>query len=189
MKSARAFKIFYETSYNKEDSPFSAQKRLDEFIAGFIRETPLKLEILGSYITAGQTIKFYTALADFKYLVEFSDSLNRYWYLLRAYSGALSKLEENLSVKGTKSLYSYYFEKYGDRRTLRDEHWFENKRWEFLDELYSIFSKDELDVFVAKYQKILNDSFKVYQSCLIEFIASLEKLQASSDHIENLNSN
>lgn len=187
MKSARSFKEFYKTSFNKEADRSMSQKLTNEFIADFIHYTPIKLELLKSYLNAGQIDAFYNSLSDLKYLVEFSDNLNRYWFLLRAYSGALSKLKANQSVKGSKKLYSYYFEKYGDRRTIRNEHWFERKRWEFLDELQTIYTEDELEVFILKFERILAESLEIYTSFVLAFIHDLEKLQPSSKVVKKLN--
>jgi len=186
-KSAISFKEFYEASFNKEADRSMSQKNVDEFVADFIHYTPIKLELLESYLNAGKIDFFYNSLSDLKYVVEFSDNLNRYWYLMRAYSGALSKLKANQSAKGAKRLYSYYFEKYGDRRTIRNEHWFEKKRWEFLDELHAIYSEDELEVFILKYQRILADSLEIYVSFLMAFINDLKKLQPSATVLKKLN--
>jgi hypothetical protein len=155
----------------------------DEFINDFIYYTPIKLEVLQSYLNVGQIDTFYNSLGDLKYLVEFSDNLTRYWYLLRGYSGALAKLKANQTVKGSKKLYGYYFDKYGDRRSLRNEHWFERKRWEFLDELQSIFSEDELEIFILKYQRVLNENMAIYVSFVLAFINDLKKLQPTNPSI------
>ncbi len=182
MNSAKSFVEFYQTSFKSEVSEDIAQKLSDDFFADFIYYTPIKLDLLESYLKAGQIDYFYKSLADFKYLVEYSDDFNRYWYILRAYSGALSKLKDNLTVKGSKKLYSYYFEKYGDRRILRNEHWFELKRWEFLDELQSIYTAAELEYFILKYQRILLENLTIYKSFVKAFIIDLKK-----DHVYEQN--
>ena len=176
--SAALFKEFYEATFSKETNQSTTQKNGELFFADFICYTPIKLELLESYLNAGKIGFFYNSLTDLKYLVEFSDNLNRYWYLLRAYSGALAKLKDNQSAKGAMRLYSYYFEKYGDRRTIRNEHWFEKKRWEFLDELHAIYSEDELEAFILKYQHILANSLETYVSFVMDFINDLKKLQS-----------
>jgi len=185
-KSALLFKEFYETSFNKETDQSMVQKHFDDFFADFIHYTPTKLELLESYLNAGKIDFFYNLLNDFKYLVQFSDNLNRYWYLIRAYSGALAKLKADQSAKGAKRLYSYYFEKYGDRRTIRKEHWFEKKRWEFLDDLQAIYSENELETFTLKYQHILSESMEIYVSFLLAFINDLKKLQHSTAVLKRL---
>lgn len=178
--SARSFKEFYEASFKNEEDQVKAQKLFDELYSDFISYTPINLELLESYLNVGHIDYFYKSIADLKYLIEFSDDFNRYWHLLRAYSGALSKLKANQSVKGSKKIYYYYFAKYGDRRFLRNEHWFEEKRWEFLDELQSIYTDDELENFILKYQRILAENLKIYVSFLLEFIDDLKNLQQSS---------
>ncbi len=175
-KSALLFKSYYENYFIKNDE-YLSQCLANEFFADFIRFTPIKLEVLESYIENGQIDDFYQSLTDFKYLVEFSDSLNRYWYLLRAYSSALSKLKANQTVKGSKKLYSYYFEKYGDRRMLRKEHWFEKKRWEFLDELQFIYGEDELSNFIYKYQQVLSENLNIYGSYIMAIVSDLKKIK------------
>lgn len=184
-KLALSFKSYYEESFSREDQSVS-EKLAAEFFADFIHYTPIKLELLDSYLKAGHIDYFYQSLSDLKYLVEFSDSLNRYWYLLRAYSSALSKLKADLSIKNAKKLYSHYFEIYGDRRTLRNEHWFEKKRWEFLDELQLINREDELSVFICKYQQVLSESFKIYVSFIMTFIADLKNLQVTPKPVKRL---
>ncbi|MDO9613308.1 MAG: hypothetical protein Q7J86_02130, partial [Bacteroidota bacterium] len=86
------------------------------------------------------------------------------------------KLKNDLSVKGAKNLYAYYFSKYGDRRFLRNEHWFEKKRWEFLDEIQNIYSEDQLRQFVIHYKRITMENMTIYTSFLMLFIKDLENL-------------
>lgn len=176
MNSAQSFKEYFEASFSKEPDQLGAMKLSADFFADFIQYTPIKLEMLQSYLTAGNIDFFYNSLADLKYLVEFSDNLTRYWYLLRGYSGALAKLKADKTVKGSKKLFSYYYNKYGDRRVLRNEHWFEKKRWEFMDELQPIYSEDELEQFILKYQKILSECLEIYTSFLMAFIHDLKNL-------------
>jgi len=184
-KSAISFKSYYENSFGKED-PSESKKLAAVFFAEFIHYTPIKLELLHSYLVNGQIDSFYHSLSDLKYLVEFSDSLNRYWYLLRAYSRAISKLKADPSVKNAKKMYSHYFEIYGDRRTLRKEHWFEKKRWEFLDELQLIYREDELSDFISKYEQVLSENLKTYVSFLMGLIADLKKLRVLPAPIKSL---
>lgn len=187
MKSARSFKEYFEDSFNQLEDQSKAKKLSEEFFSDFIHYTPIKLELLESYLNAGQIDHFYQSLVDLKYLVEFSDNLSRYWYLLRAYSGALSKLKTDPTAKASKKLYSYYFGKYGDRRMLRDEHWFEKHRWAFLDELHAIYNDSELDYFIGKYQRILAENFKIYDSFLRAFIVDLKSLQPTTEEVKKLN--
>jgi hypothetical protein len=180
MNSAQLFKEYFEASFNKEADQPRAMKLSSDFFDDFIQFTPIKLEMLQSYLTAGNIDFFYNSLADLKYLVEFSDNLTRYWYLLRGYSGALAKLKADKTVKGSKKLFSYYFNKYGDRRILRNEHWFEKKRWEFMDELQLIYTEDELEKFILKYQKVLSEYLEIYISFMMMFIRDLKNLQSPS---------
>jgi len=180
MNSAKPFKEFFDASFKNEADQLGALKLSQGFISDFIYYTPLKLELFESYLSGGHIDLFYKTLSDLKYMVEFSDNLNRYWHLLRGYSGALAKLKDDQSVKGSKKLYSYYFDKYGDRRILRNEHWFEKKRWEFLDELQCIYFEDELGIFILKYQQILSENLESYKSSMMLFISDLKELQTSS---------
>jgi hypothetical protein len=175
MNSASSFIEFYKASFLQDENPQRAQKLAEEFLADVVYFTPLKLDMLESYLSGGHIDLFYKSLTDLKYLVEFSDDLNRYWHLLRAYSGALSKLKDDLTVKGAKNLYAYYFSIYGDRRALRNEHWFEKKRWEFLDEMLNIFSEHELRSFFLKHQHVLVENLAMYSSFLMRFIKDVEK--------------
>ena len=181
-KTALTFKSYYEIYY-RDNKQYGSQYSVDEFFADFIKNTPIKLELLTSYVNTGHIDYFYQNLMDLKYLVEFSDEINRYWYLLRAYSGALSKLKANQSVKESKKLYSYYFDKYGDRRMLRNEHWFEKKRWEFLDELQLIYRDDELLNFINKYEQVLSEELYTYTTIIKSLIVNLLKLMHSNKPI------
>lgn len=177
--SVQSFKEFYEISFRKEN-PEKAQQLASEFFNGFVLSTPRKLVLLESYLKSGRIAEFYKLLSEFKFLIEYSDDLSRYWYLMRGYSGALAKIKADKTVKGVKKLYAYYFENYGDRRTLKDEHWFEKKRWEFLDELQTVFNDYELDSFIQKYQYILEENFEIYSSFIRAFIIDLKRLKSVS---------
>lgn len=180
MNTAKWFIEFFEASFKNDSDQDRAQRLSQEFFTDFIHYTPIKLEMLKSYLTQGQIELFYKSLIDLKYLIEFSDNLNRYWHLLRGYSEALSKLKADQSVKSSKKLYSNYFDRYGDRRTIRNEHWFEKKRWEFLDELHSIYTEDELSAFIYKYQQILSENLEIYVSFMMVFINELQRQQSVS---------
>jgi len=176
--SVQEFKDYYEASIHVEN-PETAQQRVSEFFRKFVLSTKRETVLLESYLKSGNIVKSYELLAKFKYLIEYSDDLSRYWHLMRGYSGALAKLNTDKSVKGAKRLYAYYFEKYGDRRILKEEHWFERKRWEFLDELESIFTEYEIETFAKKYQRVLIENFEIYSSFLTAFILDLKRLQGS----------
>ncbi len=172
MEAVRSFVDYFRSTFKEETEPKSS-KLSTEFFDDFIHYTPIRLRQLEACIIAGNTECFYKSLADLKYLVEFSDHFNRYWYLLRAYSGALTRLKKDRSVKGSKRVYAYYFENYGDRRILKNEHWFEEKRWEFLDELAGIYTETELGLFIDKYQHVLVKNYEIYVSYMNAFINKL----------------
>lgn len=174
MNSAKSFKEYYEASFFIGQDKEEARKLAEEFFINFIHDTTLKVELLDGYLSKGDIGLFYSTLTELKYLIEFSDNLSRYWHLLRGYSGALSKLKGEMTVKGAKKLHAYYFSKYGDRRFLREEHWFERKRWEFLDELQNIYFEDDLRNFVMRYEQVLSDNMKIYASFIMMFIIDLE---------------
>ena len=180
MNTALSFKEFFEASFQLENDSNTATLRSDEFFTDVIHNTPIKLEILESYLLVGNFHLFYKTLTDFKYLIEFSDNLSRYWHLLRGYSEAMGRLKADQSVKGSKRLYFEYFEKYGDRRSLRDEYWYENKRWEFLDELLNIYCEEDLRIFIMKYQHRMIENLKTYESFIVLFVKDLKKIQSAS---------
>lgn len=177
MDSAKSFKEYFEASFLNEADQKKAALLSQYFFTDFLYCTPLELQLLGSHLNDGNIDLFYKSLSNLKYLVEYSDNLNRYWYLLRAYSGALAKLKSDQTVKGSKKLYLYYFNKYGDRRLIRNEHWFEKKRWEFLDELQSIYTDKDLSNFVRKYSLVLLETMKIYNAYLTSFMNDLKQLQ------------
>jgi hypothetical protein len=180
MNTAKWFIEFFEASFQKKSDQQNGKKLADEFFADFIYFTPIKLELLESYLNIGQINLFYKSLIDLKYLIEFSDNLSRYWHVVRGYSEALSKLKADQSVKSSKRLYGEYFDRYGDRRLIRNEHWFEKKRWEFLDELHCIFTEDELQNFIQKYELVLEENFRIYVSFMMAFMNELQKLKEVS---------
>ncbi|GEM_PF-1127833 len=184
LNCVQSFIEYYEASFKIEEDQEKAQQLFNEFCSDFICYIPINLELLESSLNGGHIDYFYKSVADLKYLIEFSDDLSRYWHLLRAYSGALSKLKAHQSVKGSKKIYYYYFSRYGDRRFLRNEHWFEGKRWEFLDELQSVYTEDALEDFILKYQRILAGNLKIYMSFLTEFINDLKSIREPSSVIE-----
>lgn len=167
--SVQIFKDLREASLLSKD-----QAELDQIttglLKGFVGSTKQKFELLGSHLKDDRIVDFYNLLPEFKCFVEYSDELNRYYYLLRGYSGALAKLKERTSVKEAKRIYAYYFGKYGDRRLIVNEHWLEKKRWEFLDELQGIYSEFELSLFIEKFQYILKVNFRTYKHFLFGFL-------------------
>jgi len=187
MNTAKWFIEFFEASFKMKTDQQNAKQLADDFFADFTYFTPIKLELLESYLNIGQINLFYQSLIDLKYLIEFSDNLNRYWHVLRGYSEALSKLKADQTVKNSKRLYSDYFDRYGDRRAIRNEHWFEKKRWEFLDELQKIYTEDELNEFINKYHRILAENLEIYVSFMMVFINELQKRKSDSS-VHKINS-
>lgn len=174
--TAKAFTTFFYDSFHDGLDDLGAQKLAEGFIQDFIQLTPVKLELIKSYLEACQFDLFFQSLNDLKFLNEFSDNFNRYWCVIRGYSGALAKMKRNDSIKGSKKIYNYYFQRYGDRRPLRNEHWFEKKRWEFLDELQLIYSENELDKFIIKYHQKLNENLKLYVLYVLRFVTELNRV-------------
>jgi len=187
LQSVKIFKDYFESSYQDGDNQVKAKKLSDEFFKDFIYYTPIHLELLGKYLSTGYFELFYKSIADLKYLIEFSDDFSRYWHFLRGYSGALAKLQADQSAKNSKKVYSYYFNRYGDRRILRNEHWFEKKRWEFLDELQEIYTDDELANFIIKYQRILVENLQIYTSFLMIFITDLKNINQPVPSVKEIN--
>lgn len=174
MKSVTLFKEFHKANFTSENSTTNSDSFFHEYIADFVEYIPLKMSILNSYIEERKIDYFYNSIADLKYLIEFSEDFNKYWYILRAYSSTISKLMVNPNIKNSKKIYNHYFSKYGDRRALREENAFEKKRWEFLDELNTINTEQELQVFINKYNKVLAENWITYSSFIYHFIHELK---------------
>lgn len=173
MKSVALFRAFHKANFLTENNLANADYLANEYVDDFIEFMPLKIKILNSYIEEGKIDYFYNSLADLKYLIEFSEDFNKYWFILRAYSSTIAKLMKNQSLKNSKKLYYHYYSVYGDRRGLRDVNSFEFKRWEFLDELNIINTEQELQTFISKYILVLNENWKIYSSFINLFIGKL----------------
>ncbi|WP_163712253.1 hypothetical protein [Mangrovibacterium lignilyticum] len=152
------------------------QKTSNETITRFTESTQKTLIQLQSYIDERKLDQFYKEIEELKFMIEYSDELNKNWLFIRAYSGALRFLLKDISVINAKDVFVYYEVRYGGRRILRNENWFEQIRWEFLDELQTANDQVKLSQFVSKRVKKLNDCFQVYKSELLLFIQSLQKL-------------
>ena len=145
--SVQLFKEFYEISFLKKN-PENAQQLASEFFREFILSVPRKIDLLESYLKSGLITEFYEQINDFKYLIEYSDDLCRYWYFMRGYSGALAKLNADKTVKGAKKLYAYYFD-----RIKKNEYKYGKTK------IYSyVFFKDIKDY---KWKKIVYDTCEV----------------------------
>lgn len=147
----------------------SEQQNLDELVKT-VKET---LSSMQEYIDSQNIHSFYNSLADLKFFIEYADEINKNWYLVRAYSGALYRLLQSVSVENAADVFQYYESKYGGRRIIRNENWFEQQRWDFLDELQLVDSVPALHKFIDKRIKRLNSSFQVFKSELLIFIKTL----------------
>jgi len=116
---------------------------------------------------------FYEWLSSLKFFIEYSDELNKNWYLVRAYAGALQKLSKEETLENADAVFQYYELKYGGRRILRHENSFEHQRWDFLDELQQIDSLQVLSKFIEKRFKKLREYFQVFQSEVQLFLQDL----------------
>lgn len=116
---------------------------------------------------------FYESLSNLKFFIEYSDELNKNWHIIRAYSGALARINNNASLKNASTVARYYELKYGGRRILRSENWFEHQRWDFLDELQTVNTAPALQKFIDKRTKKLNESFQIFKSELLIFLQSI----------------
>ena len=146
------------------------------FINEFLIYVPEIMDELQQYIDSSQFHNFYIKLNNLKFLVEYADNLNRYWFVLRAYSGGLKKLMEEKTVRHALDVYLYYYLKYGKRRILKDENWFEHKRWEFLDQLTQVDDENELSSFINRMIDLLDQYFQVYKNELLRFHADVKKI-------------
>ncbi|PTN02417.1 hypothetical protein [Mangrovibacterium marinum] len=148
----------------------------DQSLREFTASVTDTLSNLQQKLDSGAIQAFYEQIESLKYLIEYSDELNKNWYLIRAYSGALKRLMQEKTVEHAAKVYAYYEQTYGGRRVLRSENWFEQQRWEFIDELKTIGSQEALNKFLEKRTKKLNGYFQGYKSELLLFIQDLQKL-------------
>lgn len=91
-------------------------------------------------------------------------------------SGGLRRLLEDPTQHHATEVYIYYFNQYGGRRKLRDENWFENLRWAFLDKLAEITTDEELNDFILKKIDSLANYFEHYKKEIEYFVIDLKKL-------------
>ncbi|WP_423127345.1 hypothetical protein [Gaoshiqia sp. Z1-71] len=178
MAAAESFVRHYNKSLfkavNKKDETPLRGKNI--FINEFLIYVPEILDELQQYIDSSQLHNFYIKLNNLKFLVEYADDLNRYWFVLRAYSGGLRKLMEEKTVRHSLDVYLYYYLKYGKRRILKDENWFEHKRWEFLDQLTKVDDENELAAFINRMMESLDQYFQVYKNELLRFHSDVKKI-------------
>ncbi len=178
MTSAESFVKYFNKTYikipaNKLKPP---EKNENEFLNEFVAYIPEIVYELEDHIKNREINRFYIKLKNIKFLVEYSDELNKNWYLIRAYSGGLKRLMEKPDTHHAMQVYLYYFQKYGDRRLLKDENWFEEKRWQFLDELLDVENDKMLRTFIKAKTHLLNEYFQIYKTELLKFRSEVMKL-------------
>ncbi|RKD90573.1 hypothetical protein [Mangrovibacterium diazotrophicum] len=153
----------------------NGNKQQNTGLIQFIASTKNSLDNLQSYLDNKQVAQFYQEIGELKFMIEYSDEVHKNWLLIRAYSGALARLSLEVSMKHASDVSSYYEIQYGRRRILKEESWFEQLRWEFLDELKTLDDDAKLTRFLNKQHKKLNSCFQVYKSELMLFLESLNK--------------
>ncbi|MCW0483564.1 hypothetical protein [Gaoshiqia sediminis] len=174
MTSAESFFRHYSLS-NK--ARFSEESCSDnEFLSDFLVFVPEVLADLQDNIDHRQIAEFYKNLIHLKFMVEYADDLNRYWYLLRAYSGGLKRLMDKQTVQHAMEVYLYYHHRYGARRIFKQENWFENKRWQFLDRLIDVEDSKGLAIFFEQVTDELSENFQIYKNSLLRFHREVKKI-------------
>lgn len=174
MTSAESFIRYYSLS-NK--AKFSGQTCSDnEFLSDFLVFVPKILADLQYHIDHRQLDEFYESLPQLKFLVEYSDDLNRYWFLLRAYSGGLKRLLEKETVQHAMEVYLYYHQRYGARRIFKQDNWFEKKRWQFLDRLIDVEDAKDLAIFMEQVMEELIENFQYYKNSLLRFHREVKEI-------------
>jgi hypothetical protein len=144
------------------------------FFADFIQYTPEIEQALYHYLRENQMNLFYSRLNDLKYLCVFNEELNKYWFAMRALSGALDKLQNPTTLGNAQKVHQYYVEKYGDRRLLKDENWFEHRRWTFLDALKSVNTEEHLSDIIEQNLVVLSGLLDIYKHHLSCFILKIK---------------
>ena len=156
MEEAVSFINYFRSSLDKEiQEPGFGENISKDFFCDFIQFTPSILRELSIYIDDKRIGLFYNRLNDLKYLCVFNENLNLFWFSMRALSGTLFRLNSPGGLENAKKLHCYYLEKYGDRKVLRDENWFENRRWIFIDSLEKVTTEEELSTLIENNSKML----------------------------------
>ncbi len=168
MDEAASFIYYFRESLDQKENDQEPVENVSEsFFPDFIQLTPVVLGELENYLQEKQLGLFYNRLNDLKYLCVFDENLNLFWFCMRALSGALTKLGHG-RVNGTKKLHQYYLDKYGGREALRNENWFENRRWIFLDALEKVETEEQLKKLIENYHVVLNcylENYKFHLGC------------------------
>lgn len=175
MDAAENFIKHFNKSYKKIlGKQKSSEKNF--FISEFVDYIPEFMAEMQRDIDDRKISNFYIKLNNLKYLIEFSDELNKCWYILRAYSGGLKKLLETSTIEEAKKIHQYYVDRYGGRRVLKDENWFEEKRWAFLDQLKELKTNKSLNLFIEFYIEKLNEYFASYKKEILQFRNDIKRL-------------
>lgn len=175
MTPAERFYKYFNRAYGYSEGDVPSDKK-NAFIEEFISQIPEIMDELETHLLKHEIHEFYIKIKNLKYLSEYSEEFNRYWLLLRSVSGGLNRVLENPSKEHIANVYVYYFSRYGGRRKLRDENWFEGHRWEFLDRLSKITTDDELNDFILEKIDDLSSYFQLYKKELSFFMLELKKL-------------
>ena len=176
MDSISSFIDYFRQTLDLKNQGFVNEMNVSkEFFLDFVNYTPPILAELEFYISQKHIEKFYARLNDLKYLCVFNEELNKYWFSMRALSGALCKLNKKRSLKSAHKVHEYYIRKYGDRKILSSENWFEIKRWHFLDELGAISETGELNDFIERNITLLKSYLDHYILNLNRFIGEIRK--------------
>ncbi|MGQ7871290.1 hypothetical protein [Sunxiuqinia sp. sy24] len=175
MTPAERFYKYFNRAYGHPEDDIPSQLK-NEFIEEFISQIPEVIDELETNLLKHEIHKFYVQIKNLKYLCEYSEEFNRYWLLLRSISGGLDRVLEDPTTDHIADVYIYYFSRYGGRRKLRDENWFEGHRWEFLDRLSNIPTNDDLNDFILEKIDDLSNYFQLYKKELTSFILELKEL-------------
>lgn len=175
MNAAENFVSFFRDSFGETKEQNYVDEISKDFFVDFVKYTPIIETELYSFLQKGEMGKLYSRLNDLKYLCAFNDDLNKYWFMMRAMSGALNKLMNPIKLENAKKIHEYYLHKYGARKVLKDENWFENRRWHFLDSLGNIHTEERLSDFIQQNLVIMRGLLDTYSYYLESFINEIEK--------------
>ncbi len=178
MNSEENFILNYRRSFIKTFGIQYAEEGEGLFTT-FLNALPSILSDMQTDINLRNISDFYLKLSRFKHFIEYSDILNTHWYVLRAYSGGISRILEKPTVDNSQDVFYYYYKKYGDRRLLKDENWFEKKRWDFLEELVEIKDNQQLESFIKDKIEIINQYFDEYKAEVIRFTSHMDRILKS----------
>ena len=175
MTPVERFYKYFTNQYGYADKSKSMNVS-NELLEEFTNHLPKVIDELETHLIKHEINDFYIKIKNLKYLCEYSDDFNSYWLLLRSTSGGINRLLVNPTPDHATEVYIYYFNKYGGRRNLRNENWFENHRWTFLDKITNMKSDDELNSFILEKIDSLTNYFQRYKKELDFFVIDLKEL-------------